>query len=293
MAGKFNYGGQALIEGVMMRGSGSVAIAVRNPEGSIVVREEPISATIYRGPLSRIPFVRGLGLLWDALGLGMRALTFSADVASGEEEGGFEGPVVWGTIALSLAIFIAVFFLGPAAAADGLHRLLGLESSLLGNLIEGIVRLALIVGYIWVVGYLEDIRRVYAYHGAEHKTINAYEDGAALTPESVAAYSVEHPRCGTAFLFTVAVISVLIFSLLGRPPLWVRLLSRIALLPVIAGVAYEYIRFTARHINNPIVRIIAQPNLALQRLTTREPDAGMLEVAIVALKRVLAAEGLS
>jgi len=292
MTEKFNYGGQALIEGVMMRGSKIVAIAVRDPDGNIVMREKPVNRVIYDGPLSRIPFLRGLGLLWDALGLGMGALTFSADVAVGEEES-FEGPVVWGMLAASLAIFVAVFFLTPAAAADGLHRLSGLESPLLGNVIEGVVRLALIIGYVWVVGFLEDIRRVYAYHGAEHKTINAFEDGAPLTPEAVAAYSVEHPRCGTAFLLTVAVISLLIFSLLGRPPLWIRLLSRIAFLPLIAGVAYEYIRFTSRHMNNPIIRAIAQPNLALQRLTTREPDADMLEVSIAALKRVLASEGLS
>jgi uncharacterized protein YqhQ len=292
MAEKFNYGGQALIEGVMMRGSKIVAIAVRDPEGSIIIQEKPISKALYDSPLSRTPFVRGLGMLWDSLGLGMSALTFSANVATGEEED-LEGPAVWGMLALSLAILVAVFFLMPAAAADGLHRLSGLVSPLLGNVIEGIIRLVLIIGYIWVVGYLEDIRRVYAYHGAEHKTINAFEDGAPLTPEAVAAYSVEHPRCGTAFLLTVAVISLLIFSVLGRPPLWIRLLSRVALLPVIAGVSYEIIRFTARHMDNPIVRAIAQPNLALQRLTTREPDASMLEVAIAALQRVLASEGLS
>lgn len=292
MTEKFNYGGQALIEGVMMRGSQSVAIAVRDPDGNIVMKERPINEALYAGPLSRIPFIRGLGLLWDSLGLGISALTFSADVAAGEEES-FEGPIVWGTLVFSLVIFVVVFFLMPAAAADGLHRLFGLESPLLGNVIEGVVRLTLIIGYIWVVGYLEDIRRVYAYHGAEHKTINAFEDGAPLTPQAVAVYSVEHPRCGTAFLFTVAIISVLIFALLGRPPLWMRLLSRVALLPVIVGVSYEYIRFTARHMNNPVVYAIAQPNLALQRLTTREPDADMIEVSIAALKRVLEAEGLA
>lgn len=292
MAEKFNYGGQALIEGVMMRGSQVVAIAVRSPDGNIVLQEDPVNAVIYRGLFSRVPFVRGLGLLWDALGLGMRALTFSANVAMGEEEA-FEGPIAWGTVAFSMALAVAIFFLSPAAAVDGLHALTGLDLPFVGNIVEGVFRLALVVGYIWLIGHMEDISRVFAYHGAEHKTINAYEDGAPLTPEAVALYPVEHPRCGTAFLLTVVVVSVLVFSLLGRPPFWLRLLSRVLLLPVIAGIAYEYIRFLARHMENPLVRALAQPNLALQRMTTREPTSDMLEVAIAALKRVLAAEGLS
>ncbi|NLH08030.1 MAG: DUF1385 domain-containing protein, partial [Chloroflexi bacterium] len=205
---KFNYGGQAIIEGVMMRGSRHVALAVRAPNGEIVIREEPINSSLYNGFWSRVPFVRGLGLLWDSLGLGMRALTFSADVAMGDE-GEFSGPVAWGTIAVSMAIAIGLFFLTPAAAADGFHALTGLESPFLGNVIEGIIRLLLVVGYIWAIGRMEDIKRLFAYHGAEHKTINAYEDGAPLTPESVARYPLEHPRCGTGFLLVVVVISVL------------------------------------------------------------------------------------
>jgi uncharacterized protein YqhQ len=288
---QFNYGGQALIEGVMMRGSHRYAVAVRTPDGEIMLHDEPINSPLYSGFWSRVPFVRGLGLLWDSLGIGMRALTFSADVAAGDEAE-FSGPLAWGTVAISLAIFLGIFFLGPAAAADALHNLLGIESPFLGNIVEGLIRLALILGYMWLIGRIPDIQRVFAYHGAEHKTINAYEDGAALTPESVACYPLEHPRCGTGFLLVVVVISVLVFAVLGRPNILVRLGSRIILIPVITGIAYEYIRFTAKHMSNPIVRLLVVPQLALQRLTTREPSLDMLEVGISALRCVLDSENL-
>lgn len=286
----FNYGGQAVIEGVMMRGSQGMAVAVRDPDGNIQVHEEPLNAAMYRGWVARMPFVRGLTLLWDALGLGMRSLMYSADVAVGEEAE-FSGPLAWGTIAFSLALSVGLFFLAPAAAADGLHRLTGIESPLLGNVVEGLIRLGLIVGYVWGIGKMPDIRRLYGYHGAEHKAINAYEAGAPLTVESVDRYPLEHPRCGTAFLLSVVIISILVFALLGRPAtIWLRLASRLILLPVIAGIAYEYIRFTARNMDKTVIRLIAQPNLALQRLTTRPPDASMIECSITALERVLAAE---
>ena len=288
---QFNYGGQALIEGVMMRGSHRYAVAVRDPGGEIVMHDEPINSPLYSGVWSRVPFVRGLGMLWDSLGLGMRALTFSADVAAGDEAE-FSGPLAWGTMAISLVIFLGIFFLGPAAAADALHRLLNFDSAFLGNIIEGLIRLGLILGYMWLIGRIPDMQRVFAYHGAEHKTINAYEDGAPLTPESVAHYPREHPRCGTGFLLVVVVISVLVFALLGRPNILVRLGSRIVLIPVIVGIAYEYIRFTAKHMSSPIVRLLVVPQLALQRLTTREPSLDMLEVGISALRCVLDSENL-
>lgn len=288
---KFNYGGQAVIEGVMMRGSRHVAVAVRNPEGEIVVHEQDINSSLYNGFWSKVPFVRGLGLLWDSLGLGMRALTFSADIAVGDEAE-FSGPMAWGTIALSLAISVALFFLTPAAAADGLHRLTGLDSPFVGNLVEGVIRLLLVIGYIWAIGRMEDIKRLFAYHGAEHKTINAYEDNAPLTPESVARYPLEHPRCGTGFLLVVVVISVLIFSMLGRPHILLRLASRIVLIPIVAGIAYEYIRLLARNLDKPLARILVAPQLWLQKLTTREPSLDMLEVSITALQNVLATEHL-
>ncbi len=295
MTKSFNYGGQAVIEGVMMRGSKGMAVAVRTPDGKIVVYEEPLTSPLYNGIWSRVPFVRGLGLLWDSLGLGMRALMYSARVAAGAEVE-FAGPVAWGTIAFSMLFFIAVFFLMPRFAADGFQEglaVLGvLTSPFVGNLAEGLVRLALVVGYIWAIGHIPDVRRLFAYHGAEHKTINAYEGGAPLTPEAAARYPLEHPRCGTGFLLVIVVISVIVFALLGNPPLLVRYAARIVLIPVIAAIAYEYIRFMARNLRNPVVRALVAPQLALQRLTTNEPSADMLEVSIAALQRVLQAEEL-
>jgi uncharacterized protein YqhQ len=286
----FNYGGQAVLEGVMMRGSRAVAVAVRNPEGEIVTHVEPVNQTIYNGPISRVPFVRGLTMLWDALALGMRSLMFSADVAIGEEDGeaSFSGPVAWGTMAVSFAFGIGLFFVLPLLIVGFVDRFI--DSSLLSNLIEGLIRLMLFVGYVALIGLMPDIRRVFGYHGAEHKTINAYEAGSELTPSNVGRFTTLHPRCGTAFLLSVVVISILLFSLLGRPVLWLRILSRLVLIPVVAGVAYEYIRFSARHMDKAWMRAIAAPNLAMQRLTTREPDESMLEVAITAFHCMMAAE---
>jgi uncharacterized protein YqhQ len=273
------YGGQAVIEGVMMRGAQAVAIAMRAPDQQIIVHTEPLSG-IYRSRIAKIPFLRGLVVLWDALGLGMRALTISANTQTGEDEK-LEGPVLYLTLGISLALGIGLFFLAPAAAGQLTERFLHLNAWW-SNLAEGLVRLALLVGYIWAVGRIPDIRRVFAYHGAEHKTINAYEAGSELTPERVMKFSLEHPRCGTAFLLTLVLMSVLLFSLLGPLPIFWRLASRVLLLPVLAGLAYEYIRWTASHLESPLVRLLVKPGLALQHLTTREPDLPMLEVAIAA-----------
>ncbi|MBI3243335.1 MAG: DUF1385 domain-containing protein [Chloroflexi bacterium] len=283
------YGGQAVLEGVMMRGSQAMAVAVRDPKGEIQVHTQPLG-NIYRGRFSKLPFLRGLLGLWDALGLGMQSLSYSANIAGGEEIK-VEGPAMWGTVAMSLTFGIALFFLLPAAAGAGVEYLsrtivgsTGEAAGWVGNLAEGLIRLLLIVGYIWGIGFIPDIKRLYGYHGAEHKTINAYEAGAPLTPESVAKFPLEHPRCGTAFLLVVVILSVLLFSLLGPLPLLERLASRVLLVPVLAAVAYEYLRFTARYISNPFIRLIVVPNLLMQRLTTREPDLQMLEVAIKAFE---------
>lgn len=293
---EFNYGGQAVIEGVMMRGSRALAVAVRDPHGRIVVHTEPLDARIYGGKLARIPFLRGLTLLWDALGLGIKSLMFSANVALEEEsetEAGnvFEGPAQWGMVLFSLSLSIALFFLFPALVGDVTVRWLGLDPApVLSNIIEGIVRLVLLIGYIWAISFMPDVKRLFGYHGAEHKTINAYEAGARLTPEHVARFSLQHPRCGTAFLLTVVIISILVYTLLPPMSLPVRLLSRVLLLPLIAGIAYEFIRFSGRHQANPLIRLLSRPNMAMQRLTTREPEPQMLEVAILALEKVLAYE---
>ena len=286
---ELNYGGQAVMEGVMMRGSKSMAVAVRQPDGEIVIHTEPLNTSIYAGAVSKVPFLRALTSLWDVLVLGIRTLMYSAEVSLGpEEEIEFSGPIAWGTVAVSFVIAIGIFFVGPLLLVGVIDRYI--ESAFLSNVLEGVIRLLIFVGYIWAIGRLPDIRRVFAYHGAEHKTINAYESGAELTPEVVARHSTSHFRCGTAFLLSVMVISILIFSLLGRPPMALRILSRIVLIPVVAGVAYEYIRFTNRHRDNAFIRAIAAPNLALQKLTTREPDPAMLEVSITALKCVLETE---
>ncbi len=283
------YGGQAVIEGVMMRGTRAMAVAVRAPDQRIVLHTQPLSP-IYRGRFSRTPFLRGLLGLWDALVLGWRSLSYSASVAGGEEIK-FEGPLAWGTMAVSLGFGLALFFLAPAGLAQVGERLLGLNPWW-GSLLEGLVRLGLIVGYLGLIGLMPDVRRLFGYHGAEHKTIHAFEAGAELTPTSVARFPLEHPRCGTAFLLTVVVFSILLFALLGPLPLWQRLVSRVLLIPVVAGLAFEYIRFTARHLANPLVRWLVLPNLALQRLTTREPDERMLEVAIAAFKAMRSNEAV-
>jgi uncharacterized protein YqhQ len=281
------YGGQAVIEGVMMRGKRYVAIAMRDPENNIVIHQEELGG-IYKSRLAKIPFLRGMVMLWDALGLGIRALTISANTQTGEEEK-IEGPAMFFTLLVSLAFGIGLFFLAPATIGQLSEQVLGLNAWG-GNLIEGLVRLFLLVAYIALVGLIPDIQRVFAYHGAEHKTINAFEANADLTPETVSQYSLEHPRCGTAFLLTLVLISVVLFTLLGPLSLSWRLASRIVLLPVLAGLAYEYIRWTANHLDSPIVSRLVKPNLALQHLTTREPSLDMLEVSIAAFNAMQVGE---
>lgn len=284
----WNYGGQAVIEGVLMRGAYHAAIAVRRPDtGEIVVKTEPVSA-LYRGPISKIPFLRGIPMLWDALGLGMRALFYSAEVVGQAEDPEFsmEGGTGIATGAVSMLIGVALFMLFPSWLAG----LLVPTNELLFNFVEGGIRLLMLVGYMVLVAQMEEIRRVFAYHGAEHTTINAYEDGAPLTVEGVRPYSTAHARCGTAFLLLVVLISILVFAPLGKPPLLIRLASRLVMVPVISGIAYEVLRFTGKHAENPLIQWLIKPNLTLQRLTTREPDDEMLEVAITALKAVLEKE---
>jgi uncharacterized protein YqhQ len=280
----FNYGGQAVIEGVMMRGSQTMALALRRPEGDIVVETEPLNETLYRGPISRIPFLRGLVMLWDTLGLGMRALMTSADVAVGEEAS-LSGPVSWATALVGIGLGVGLFMLLPSFLAGLLAPYL--SSELLISFMEGVFRLILIIGYMWAIGHMPDIERVFAYHGAEHKTINAYEAGQDLTVAAIRPFPTAHTRCGTSFLLTLVALSVLLFAPLDPPSLLWRLVSRLALLPVLTGVSYEFIRLTARFADRTWMRFLIGPNLALQRLTTREPDDGMVEVAISALKAVL------
>lgn len=281
------YGGQAVIEGVMMRGKKSVAIAMRDPDQKIIIHTEELGA-IYKSQIAKTPFIRGLVLLWDALGLGTRALTISANTQTGEDEQ-LEGPALYLTLGISLFIAVSLFFMAPALVGQWLQTVFG-WSTWWSNFGEGIVRLLLLIGYIWSIGLLPDIRRVFAYHGAEHKTINAYEAGAELTPEIVKKYSLEHPRCGTSFLLTLVLISIVLFSALGPMSIGLRLLTRVLFIPILAGIAYEYIRWTANHIDHPLVKILIRPNLALQHLTTREPSMDIIEVSIAAFNAMKAGE---
>lgn len=290
MGKPFNYGGQAIIEGVMMRGARHMCLAVRAPQGEIITHCEALNPRLYQGWIPKIPFVRGLTMLWDALGLGIRALMFSADIAMGEEDAKFSGPVAWGSVIISMVVAVGFFFVAPLLLVSFIDK--WVASSFLSNLLEGIVRLGIFLAYVWAIGFLPDIRRVFGYHGAEHKTINAYERGDELTLENVEDNSAVHVRCGTAFLLVVAVISILVFSLLGRPPMLLRIASRLLLIPVIAGIAYEFIKFSAAHQKYWIIRALIAPGLWLQSLTTRQPDRPMLEVAITALQRLLVEERL-
>jgi uncharacterized protein YqhQ len=291
--GHLNYGGQAVMEGVMMRGEHDWAVAVRAPSHEIIVKRAPLTDAVYRAPALKLPFLRGLVMLWDSLGLGMRALMYSADVALQDEQGHQEakltGPLAWGTVAFSLLLGVGLFFLLPTFLVSLLDR--AISSTLLSNLVEGLVRLGIFVAYLALVGLMPDIRRVFAYHGAEHKTINAYEHDAPLEPKVVATYPRAHTRCGTGFLLIVLVLFVLLSLIMGRPPFWLRLLSRIVLIPIVAGISYELLKLSARYYErSALVRALLAPNLALQSLTTREPDEAMLEVAIRALKEILASE---
>jgi uncharacterized protein YqhQ len=299
---KFNYGGQAVMEGVMMRGVHIAAIAVRDPKGNIVIHEERLNPTLYRGWVSKIPFARGLVGLWDALGLGTRALVWSANVALSElaEEQGkpdeemISGVAATGLVVVSLSLGIGLFFVLPTAATSGAKEVFGIKNTLALESIEGVIKLSILIGYIAAIGMMKDVKRLFGYHGAEHKAINAYEGGHALTIENVQKQPIEHPRCGTAFLLTVVVLSIFIGGLVGRPHNLLALLaSRVLLIPVIAGVAYEILRYTARNADKPWVKLMIAPNLWLQRLTTRQPDDSMVEVAIAALNRVLETEHLT
>jgi uncharacterized protein YqhQ len=281
------YGGQAVIEGVLMRGQKAYAIAMRAPDGSVALHTQKLP-NVYRSGISKIPFLRGVILLWDSLGLGMSALTISANTQTGEDEK-LEGAPLYLTLGLSLTFGIGLFFLLPAGIGGLAEHYLG-WSPWLNNLTEGVIRLLLLVGYIWAISFMPDVKRLFMYHGAEHKTINAFEAGAELTPENVAKYPIEHARCGTAFLLTLVLLSILVFTALGPMPILWRLATRILFIPILAGIAVEYIRWTANHLNNPIVQWMIKPNLALQHLTTRTPDLQMLEVAIASFQQMRKAE---
>lgn len=378
----FSYGGQAVIEGVMMRGAHKAAVAARDPNGKIQITEFKLNATLYRGWVAKTPFVRGLVGLWDALGLGTNALLWSANIAlvegayyrvdyqgkvgwvlynpdfmrtegdlttlptlknakdqsmpselkvrliagvgkpipilkkpidgakkigeisAGEmvitgflaeqEEDFFSGLPATVMIIISLAMGIGLFFLFPTVVSSGVGDVVNLNTTGT-NIVEEAVKLSLFLGYLLLIGQMPEVKRLFQYHGAEHKTINAYEAGAELTPSIVQTYPIEHPRCGTAFLLNVIIISVILNTLIGRFDNNLLLLvpARLITIPVVAGIAYEWLRLTAKYVDKPLVRVLITPNLMLQRLTTNYPEEEMLEVAIAAFEKVLESEGLN
>ena len=323
---KFYYGGQAVVEGVMMRGRKTAAMAVRCPDNSIYLYEETLNPKLYQNRLFRLPFLRGMLLLWEMLVLGTRLMTVATNIATGaidpampsdtapaggrDEPGNHvpptraafrqdlpplpdeaERPPQIGGLALAITLIvtlgfaIAVFFLGPLLITGLFHKQIG--EGWLSLTVEGIIRLALLVGYLYLIGRVPDIQRVFGYHGAEHKTINAMEHGDPLDIPHVRRASRVHTRCGTGFLLLVMVVSIFVFALVGSPSLLLKIVSRIVLVPVVAGIAYELMRLGAANYRFRVVRWLLAPGLALQGLTTREPDDSMIECAIAALERVL------
>jgi uncharacterized protein YqhQ len=282
-------GGQAVVEGVMMRGERSYAVAVRAPDGSIEldVRDAPTWADRW----SRLPIARGIAALAESLALGFRALTWSADRQLPEEERLSPRAMGW-TIGGALVFFTALFIVIPTFVNQGFAGTVGL-GGFASNVAEGAIRLAIFVGYLALISLLPNIKRVFQYHGAEHKSIAAYERGAELTPESAQQFTTEHVRCGTNFLLTVMVVTILVYAFIGHPSLVWMITARILLLPLIAGLAYEVIRFAAGHMEHRVVRVLMTPGLALQRLTTREPTLAQLEVGLASLRAVLSAEQLA
>jgi uncharacterized protein YqhQ len=286
-------GGQAVLEGVMMRSPSSWAVAVRTPDGDIerVVRD--IASPMQKRRIWRLPIVRGVIALGESLAIGFRALAISANVASRveDEHGEVKTEISRTTIIISFIISIgfaiSLFKVGPALLTDWI----GIGGTGKFVVVEGLIRVGILITYVALMGLLPDLRRVFQYHAAEHKAINALEAGEELTPETVQRYSLIHPRCGTAFLLWVMVIGVFVFALVGRPHWYWLVASRVLLLPVIAGIAYELIRFAGKHPHNGALRVLLAPGLWLQRLTTREPTLDQIEVSIRALKEVLEREG--
>lgn len=316
---KFYYGGQAVMEGVMMRGRASAAVAIRQPNHSIYIHEEALNPRLYQNRLFRLPFLRGMLLLWEMLVLGTRLMALSANISTGAldpdatsasssnhdhsasipsssaDEKSEAPPQIGGfalaiTLVISLGFAILVFFLLPLFITSLFRHFIG--DGWLNLTLEGVIRLLLLIAYLFLIGRVPDIQRVFGYHGAEHKAINALEQGDPLDIPHVRRASRVHTRCGTGFLLIVMVVSIFVFALVITPNLWIKIISRIVLVPVVAGIAYELMRLGASNYRYRIVRWLLAPGLALQGLTTREPDDTMIECAIASLKRVMRRDGL-
>ncbi|MDP9321531.1 MAG: DUF1385 domain-containing protein [Chloroflexota bacterium] len=282
------YGGQAVIEGVMIRGRRTIALACRKPDGGIYRYREALDSPLLTSKVARAPFIRGVFVLWESLRYGMRMLMRSADVQLAADEqrltGGGGSAFMAGGLLVALVLFIGI----PYVATGFLRA--AIPSTLWLNIAEGLLRLALLLGYLVAISFLPDIRRVFAYHGAEHMTIHAFEHGDPLDPRHVAPYPTAHPRCGTAFLLFVVVIAIAVFAFVPRVNLIVDLLVRLVLVIPVASISYEVLRLGAGHEDNPLMRLAVAPGLLLQAITTRRPDDPMIEVAIASLEEALAGD---
>lgn len=276
------YGGQAVIEGVMMLGAGRMAIAVRRPDGEIAIRQEEFRSIRDKYQLLRLPILRGMVAFVEQMKIGINALLFSANEAAPEEERLTKREMTLTTV-IGLVVAILVFVVLPTLVIAFTKDIVG--SPLLSNVLEGGMRMGFFLGYLILISRMKDVERVFQYHGAEHKVINTFEAGEELTVENAKRHSREHKRCGTSFLLYVVVIAIALFSLLGMPNVWLRVLTRLALMPLVAGIAYEVIRMAGRH-DNAWVTLFSRPGMWLQGFTTREPDESQLEVAITAFQGV-------
>jgi len=301
---EIQIGGQAVIEGVVMRGPEKWALAVRRPCGDMFVSVNPTSTLAQRYPKYNKFLIRGILVLADSLVIGVKSLSISGAISleeepparaeagslelTGEEHKALSGAAMAFAMLMALGLFLGLFIVLPAVIAKSLDKYI--SSTVVYNLIEGGIRVAIFVGYLALMGFLPDIRRVFAYHGAEHKVVHTYEAGQPLTPESAAGFSTAHMRCGTAFIMIVLILSVLVFSLMGRPALWLRILERLAIIPLVAAFSYEIIKFAGKYEDSRVMKVLMAPGLLLQKLTTRQPDDSQLEVAIEALKAALGDE---
>ncbi len=290
MGKKFPYGGMAVIEGVMMRGPAKTSIAVRKNDGTIIVDEQANSDWSKRFPFLKWPFIRGTFVLIESLVVGIKMLNYSANMSLEEEDDELSFWEILLTIVLSFALAMLLFMILPTAVVHYLQTYL--SGPWLQNLVEGGIRISFFFLYVVAIAKMPDIARVFMYHGAEHKTIFAYEAGETLSVENVSRHSTLHPRCGTSFLMIVMVISIVVFALLGEGTLWYRIWSRLLVLPVVAGLGYEFLKISGRFYGEGWLKALIAPGLWMQRLTTREPDQGQMEVAIAALQRLLDEEDL-
>ncbi len=284
---KLNVGGQAVIEGVMMRGPNYWAIAVRKPDGEIELKKEKLKLLSEKSKFFKLPIIRGFMMLLSALILGIKALNFSANIAMEEEEEEISDWHIYLTIFIAFGVGILVFFLLPLY----ITKLFDFKNYLIFNIVDGVIRIIFFLAYLIFISFFKDIKRIFEYHGAEHKAIYTYEKGEELTVKNALKYTTLHPRCGTSFLIIVFIISIFIFSLIPKSsPFYIKVLSRVVLIPIIAGISYEFLKLSDKLKNNFLMKIFIAPGLWLQKITTKEPDENQLEVAVVALKEILKLE---